>query len=1550
MATDNNNPNAHDLPGQRQVMTSPSAANARIPDERVGTQLVNGVPGPLRGVSDIDGEVTTMPTSLGPASYSMRAPSNEQLTSTAAAQPTVQSGMAGGGFLVGPERQGVELERTQAPTVGADPLAGMAQGTVLTEIRGQVRTEGAEATGMLSGMLRTVQTVPMAIDAVVNRSASVQSAGVSGGRHDDSVEYASVRTSTPGVGSNAVPLDGGSAQAGLFDQQALDRLQRMQDQAPLLYPSGASSPPRPPSTTSSDLQAEVRRQLADMMRLRDEESRRLRAQVEALSYENQSLRLRMEASVQEGMQPSRSEGFGSFGFPSFGWFGRGLGSLMGPSRPIRGLESAIGASAPRPPPDPPQPPQVLAFPFPATGASPQESVRHQPLQPDPTPGLGLSAQLIGPSGLGSNPIGLPVMGWPDGTPGPANLSRDVVPPSAMPLPPASNLPPSSLPYQPDENYGGTRACRTQPPTQGGQPDQGLDPMSIVLTGMAQLQSVVSELASPKASERLEVIKPGVLALPELPSHGPESCLAFADWLHVTKPALADVSDTSERLWELTLAEANTWYCSYLKMGPLERLTTKPTPSSELSQPKWTRVSRRIESMINTACPSVAREEVSASRTSGLLALVCKLYVIYGPGSLTERELGLKHISDPPACTGVGDAIEALRRWKRWCSRMSELGGILPDSAIQVRALTKITRSVLLQHPEASFRINLAEAELQVDVVPDSDKVAKLHAQMLSELESMAYRGDKDRERQPKDQAPAPQPPPEVKGVEAATIPDPLPGGRPPKPPKGGPKGSPPEKGSDQPGAGTSKVPCTFYAGVNGCKKGSECTFQHNWSSFSPAEKAARCKTCGSKSHKAVDCKAGSRPEDKAKARPQRQPNVPKGPQEAVPVQQAQSPGQDNNQQIKSMLADAARFLQQAVPPPPPAAPGTAQPPTANPISGSPVTPQAKAPAPATVQGTPVTLASLSAQLDNLRAMVGNPEIRTCRVEPSDDEDIPLSDLVKGRAALREMVERYEAKVCKGCPDLPAISAALLDSGATHAVVPFGPNLGNLDRVPVTLAGDAKEEWWRTQGGTLVVPPNQDGSPQAARGQTILPLGALVEHLGCQVTWSRRKGLKVIHPTLGVLRTGVSGNTCPYVQETQALQLIAELEQRRLDQLQQQVDTLQCCLQEATAPLDPTDALRRYAKSGERRDALSAIFAQPYLQGLPEGVLADLAESIPLNDPEIGKALLKGLPLKRSSRRALLATKKWVVHLCSGPLRSGDPIASWCSEQGMGFIPVDLQQKGGKGKKERLYLQGRWSLASTIKGGGVPYLEELLHTESKPSDAFQCWSGTRTKSLFQGALSRDYERPTKVVTNLDISFLASLPRFGSPATPPKGREWTPEFRREIVRALQGKSSGPSVEQMAQSDAEALRRAFEEESEIGDEQMLVAEALLLQAFVCGEASEAVNEHPFSTSIFPEGRHPLPTSIFRGTGPTGQSAQSQEQRRAAEAEVARKQIQAFLILIPPLCELLSPRRWRKKMMWSREDAEILRVATPADTRLQELPSSHSTSRSPAFSSQEF
>ncbi|CAE7242537.1 GIP [Symbiodinium sp. CCMP2592] len=617
----------------------------------------------------------------------------------------------------------------------------------------------------------------------------------------------------------------------------------------------------------------------------------------------------------------------------------------------------------------------------------------------------------------------------------------------------------------------------------------------------------------------------------------------------TAEAPLSVGNQDLVLWTKTVEEAQEWYTKYLKMDPLSRLTAKPRPSEELAQPKWSRVARRIETMIITASPQAIKDELSASRTSGLLPLLCRLFVIYGPGSLTERELGLKHITDPPVGSTVQEAVDLLRKWGRWCRRMTELGGVLPDSSLQVRALSKICRNVLSQYPEVKV------------------------------------------------------------------------------------------------------------------------------------------------------CQA--------------------------PVFRGYEESKDNRD----------------------------------------------------VQG------SKESSLEGIRAQIQE---------------------------MRQKADEFEARICKEGKSDSDKGVALLDSGATHAVIPYHTRLQNLEKVPVTLAGDEKQEWLRTQGGTLVVPP---------------------------VHWSRRKGLRVIHPTLGVLNTRISDNTCPYVAEDQALKLISELEDQRLERFKQRIQNLECHLESYDAPPDPTGSLGRFATTGTRFDALRAFLSQPYLAGLPEEIKVALAEEVPTSHPGSDRSLLKLLPLKRAARRSLLDSTKWVVHLCSGPARAQDPLNAWALQGGFTYLQVDLMQPGGKGwdlsKQDGVWKvllwaasQGRvaavfssppsaradeaqlftvqamllWSLASVTRGCGVPYVAEHQGILAEVSSRFMKWSGTKCVTLSQGSLGGEYLRPTSLITNLDIGYLSTLDPKGNPATPPRGREWTYGLRVELAKALVGNPSGPSCEELDRVIAE------------------------------------------------------------------------------------------------------------------------------------------------------
>ena len=94
------------------------------------------------------------------------------------------------------------------------------------------------------------------------------------------------------------------------------------------------------------------------------------------------------------------------------------------------------------------------------------------------------------------------------------------------------------------------------------------------------------------------------------------------------------------------------------------------------------------------------------------------------------------------------------------------------------------------------------------------------------------------------------------------------------------------------------------------------------------------------------------------------------------------------------------------------------------------------------------------------------------------------------------------------------------------------------RVQVKLA-EGEAIIHQNPGGTLL------GEP-ASSSSTLLPMGQLVQVLGCSIKWTPKR-LTVHHPIHGALKVKVN-HFCPEVAETEALRLIAELEEIRVRQL------------------------------------------------------------------------------------------------------------------------------------------------------------------------------------------------------------------------------------------------------------------------------------------------------------------------------------------------------------------------------------------------------------------
>ena len=168
MAAATDNPNLDDLPDDLQVMRSPSAATAREDRIRGGHPQVNGVD-PLRGTQDIDGELITLPAEaqVGPrlltASQDAASSSVTERQPVGTAVPLTESAVGPRGALAsGP------LGLPSQPDVAPGPPR--TSSVVMTEVRGQAQIQGSSAGGVISGVLRAVQTLPAAMETLVSRS------------------------------------------------------------------------------------------------------------------------------------------------------------------------------------------------------------------------------------------------------------------------------------------------------------------------------------------------------------------------------------------------------------------------------------------------------------------------------------------------------------------------------------------------------------------------------------------------------------------------------------------------------------------------------------------------------------------------------------------------------------------------------------------------------------------------------------------------------------------------------------------------------------------------------------------------------------------------------------------------------------------------------------------------------------------------------------------------------------------------------------------------------------------------------------------------------------------------------------------------------------------------------------------------------------------------------------------------------------------------------------------------------------------------------------
>ena len=360
--------------------------------------------------------------------------------------------------------------------------------------------------------------------------------------------------------------------------------------------------------------------------------------------------------------------------------------------------------------------------------------------------------------------------------------------------------------------------------QPGSPTQPtpMELLGVIATGVRQLQEV--QLKQMEKKDVPEVVKPGISSLPMLDSPGKESSpVDIQDWLEEVGSIMGDLSDTSHEWWRAVRETADGHYKKWVTATPMEKLTIALPKDVKLEHGKYGRVNSRAAGMILGALPSEVKSEMVTKKCTGSsTSLVYKLLTTYRPGGEQEKTLLLEQLTTPEGVATPDLAVQALRKWGRWFLRAKDLTVTVPDPVLMVKGLATIVGPVLSKNQDAWLRTTMMRNRLQLDSNPTEETTLDYHRHLQAEMELLSTANTTQGRT-----------PPKLKSAAAA----------------------------DSSAVATTSTtrqrqekkdrPCRWFAKSDeGCKKGADCPFQHDWGGTS---KAGRCLLCSALGHQKKGC-------------------------------------------------------------------------------------------------------------------------------------------------------------------------------------------------------------------------------------------------------------------------------------------------------------------------------------------------------------------------------------------------------------------------------------------------------------------------------------------------------------------------------------------------------------------------------------------------------------------------------------------------------------------------------------------------------------------------
>ena len=622
-------------------------------------------------------------------------------------------------------------------------------------------------------------------------------------------------------------------EAPLFTRDPWEQMMGFSQRAPWLYGRGNSQGES--TTGSSEVQAEVQRQLGAMMRTQSQQLEEMGEELYYLRAERMRLleagrgdeRPRYQGDQRglqyEGIERPHAEG-PSRGLQSEGNEQPHLGG------PLRGLQSEVNEQ-----------PQLGG---PLRGLRSEANERPQQ-QGD----LRGTQQVTGLSRFG-NERRDPSLGLEGMAVEQEQQDRNVRPRVSLS---GEEDPVLRGPAGPPVVYGPSISA-TQCETRGGDPRRGTQELSRpastmttterllekVAEGLHQLQQAqLEKLDKRSTDEAPEQCKPGTTTLPSLSAlSGNESAVALQDWLEVIDGPLRDISDSSSWWWDAVKKRACESYRVWVASGPYERLAHKPPTAEDLEKGNYSRLSARTAGMLLQAMAETVRAEmVARSITRSPVALLFRLYTMYQTGGESEKAYILQYLVTPPKAQTAVEMVATLRQWERMLLRADNLSIAKPDPSLLVRGLNALVGDVWAKDRDVTFRTQLVKSRLGVDVSPTWESALQLHQHLRAEAENMVHalptttttkpavadgqRDPKLRPLQPNQSqgntnlAKASSTTPPTTSTISATV------------------------------AGTGEKKCKWFTEPQGCRRGASCKFVH---SFEGISKKNRCYTRGAEGH------------------------------------------------------------------------------------------------------------------------------------------------------------------------------------------------------------------------------------------------------------------------------------------------------------------------------------------------------------------------------------------------------------------------------------------------------------------------------------------------------------------------------------------------------------------------------------------------------------------------------------------------------------------------------------------------------------------------------